>query len=145
MQKFLIIFLIIFLLGGIAYWGVKFKFPNFDFSKLNPFKKSDLELTEERLIKRIKLLESKSDSLDPIISRYQTRTDSLIKVDSIIDLKIINLKEKDLQLEKKFTQSKDSLSKYRNILKDAMKKYEELKKNKKTPSNKETIDFFKKY
>ena len=131
----------------IVVWGLKFKFklPDIDFSKLNPFKKTQLEITEDRLLQRVADLEAKSDSLQPILIKYQKETDSLIKKDSEIDKELITLKQKDLIFEKKFNQSRDSLNKYRDNLKGVMKKYEDLKKTQKSFSNKETIDFFKKY
>jgi hypothetical protein len=145
MKNFLFLFVIICFLGGVAYWGIKYKFKMPDISALNPFGKSEFEKKVEEFTNRIKDLESKSDSLQPIIARYQKTTDSLLVVDSLIEMEITDLRLKDRQLEKKLSQSKDSLDKYRNTLKDSMKRYEEMKKNKNLSSNKETIDFFKKY
>lgn len=128
-------------------WGFIFKFKpfNIDFSKFNPFKKSELDIIEDRLLERISKLESKSDSLQPILTKYQKETDSLMNRDFEIDKELDILRERDLLFEKKFNQSRDSLNKYRNTMKDMLKKYDDLKKNPKNYSNKETIDFFKKY
>jgi hypothetical protein len=137
----------IFLVIIIVAWGYIFKFKplDIDFSKFNPFKKSELDIIEDRLLKRVSQLEAKSDSLQPILSKYQKETDSLMKKDFEIDKELVMLKQKDLIFEKKFNQSRDSMNKYRNSLKDVVKKYEDMKKNPKNYSNKETIDFFKKY
>ena len=135
----------IILIGLVIFWGVKYKFKIPDFSKWNIFGKSELDITEERLLQRLTDLERKSDSIGPILEKYQHTTDSLRKNDSLIDLKVFDLKQKDLLLERKLSQSKDSLNKYRNNLRDVMKNYDQVKKNTKKSSNKETIDFFKKY
>jgi hypothetical protein len=144
MKKIFLVLGII-LIGIGVFWGIKYKFKLPDFSKWNPFGKSDLDITEERLLERLNDLERKSDSIAPILVKYQHTTDSLRKNDSLIDLKVLDLKQKDLLLEKKLLQSKDSLNKYRNNMRDLVKKYDEMKKNPKKSSNKDALDFFQKY
>jgi hypothetical protein len=146
MRKNLVLLSILLLIIILA-WGYifKFKVPNFNFSKLNPFKKSELDITEDELLKRISKLETKSDSLEPILFRLRKESDSLIKRDIKIDQELVILRKNDLLLEKKLIQSRDSLNKYKNNHKIASKKYDDGKKDQKKYSNKETFDFFKNY
>ena len=147
MKNFLIGLLILCLVGGGVYWGVKygFKFPNIEWSKFNPFGNSKLEKENERLSEKIEELESKSDSLQPLIKKYQLQTDSLQKIDSLIQIEISDIRKKNIILERRLSQSKDSVSKYRNNWKKSVKKYEDMKKHQKVPTNQQALDFFKKY
>ena len=98
-----------------------------------------------RLSRKIEDLESKSDSLQPLIEKYRLQTDSLEKIDSLIQIEISDIRKKNVILEKKLSQSKDSVSKYRNNWRESVKKYEFMKNHQKIPSNQQTFDFFKKY
>jgi hypothetical protein len=48
-------------------------------------------------------------------------------------------------LERKSQRNLDSLNKWKNYHQSNKKKIEEIKKNRKNPTNQETLDFFKKY
>ena len=145
MKNFLILLVILCLGGGVAFWGIKhgFKLPKIEWS--NPFGSSELEKENKRLSRKIEDLESKSDSLQPLIEKYRLQTDSLEKIDSLIQIEISDIRKKNVILEKKLSQSKDSVSKYRNNWRESVKKYEFMKNHQKIPSNQQTFDFFKKY
>jgi predicted nuclease with TOPRIM domain len=93
----------------------------------------------------IKNIEQQRDSLKPLIERYKMEADSLMGVDSLYQIQIKNLKEKNRQLDVRLSKSKDSVLKYRNRWSESVEKYEWMKKNQKVPSNQQTLDFFKKY
>ena len=141
MKNILIIFTLVLILGGgLLYWGLvmKFELPQWSDS-------SALEEKNKQLLEDIKNIEQQRDSLKPLIERYKMETDSLMGVDSLYQIQIKNLKEKNRQLDIRLSKSKDSVSKYRNRWSESVKKYEWMKKNQKVPSNQQTLDFFKKY
>jgi len=122
--------------------GLYFAFTT-DWSKV--FNTSTLEKENKRLQEQINDLEHKRDSLKPIIEKYEMQTDSLLKIDSSFQNQILVLKSENLILERKIQSSKDSANKYKNIWKGNKRKYQDLKKNQKKPSNQQTLEFFKKY
>ena len=122
--------------------GLYFAFTT-DWSKV--FNTSTLEEENKRLQEEIIDLEHKRDSLKPIIEKYEMQTDSLLKIDSTFQNQIILLKSENLRLERRLQSSKDSANKYKNIWKGNKRKYQDLKKNQKKPSNQQTLEFFKKY
>lgn len=122
--------------------GLYFAFTT-DWSKV--FNTSTLEEENKRLQEEIIDLEHKRDSLKPIIEKYEMQTDSLLKIDSTFQNQIILLKSENLRLERRLQSSKDSVNKYKNIWKGNKRKYQDLKKNQKKPSNQQTLEFFKKY
>lgn len=122
--------------------GLYFTFTT-DWSKV--FNTSTLEEENKRLQEEIIDLEHKRDSLKPIIEKYEMQTDSLLKIDSTFHDQILMLKSENLRLERRIQSSKDSVNKYKNIWKGNKRKYQDLKKNQKKPSNQQTLEFFKKY
>lgn len=140
MKNFLLGILVIFLIVGLY-----FAF-TVDWSKIfNPSTNTTLEEKNKELIGQIEDLEHQRDSLKPLIEKYEMRTDSLLKIDSTFQVQISLLKSENIRLEKRLQSSKDSANKYKNIWTDNKKKYKELKKNQKKPTNQQTLDFFKKY
>ena len=141
MKNILIIFTLVLILGGgLLYWGLvmKFELPKWSDS-------SALDEKNKKLLEDIKNIEQQRDSLKPLIERYKMETDSLMGVDSLYQIQIKNLKEKNRQLDVRLSKSKDSVLKYRNRWSESVEKYEWMKKNQKVPSNQQTLDFFKKY
>jgi len=140
MKNFLLGILVIFLIVG-SYFAF-----TFDWSKMfNQSINTTLEEKNKELLSQIDDLEHQRDSLTPLIEKYEMRTDSLLKIDSSFQIQIILLKSENLRLERRLQSSKDSANKYRNIWSDNKKKYKELKKNQKKPTNQQTLEFFKKY
>jgi len=140
MRNFLLGILVISLLVGLY-----FAF-TFDWSKIfNPSTNTTLEEKNKELMGQIENLEHQRDSLKPLIKKYEMRTDSLLKIDSTFQVQISLLKSENIRLERRLQSSKDSANKYKNIWTDNKKKYKELKKNQKKPTNQQTLDFFKKY
>jgi len=137
-----------FLLGILVFSllvGLYFAF-TFDWSKIfNPSTNTTLEEKNKELMGQIENLEHQRDSLKPLIEKYEMRTDSLLKIDSTFQVQISLLKSENIRLERRLQSSKDSANKYKNIWTDNKKKYKELKKNQKKPTNQQTLDFFKKY
>jgi chromosome segregation ATPase len=140
MKNFLLGILVISLIVGLY-----FAF-TFDWSKIfNPSTNTALEEKNKELMGQIEDLEHQRDSLKPLIEKYEMRTDSLLKIDSTFQVQISLLKSENIRLERRLQSSKDSVNKYKNIWTDNKKKYKELKKNQKKPTNQQTLDFFKKY
>jgi chromosome segregation ATPase len=140
MKNFLLGILVISLIVGLY-----FAF-TFDWSKIfNPSTNTALEEKNKELMGQIEDLEHQRDSLKPLIEKYEMRTDSLLKIDSTFQVQISLLKSENIRLERRLQSSKDSANKYKNIWTDNKKKYKELKKNQKKPTNQQTLDFFKKY
>jgi chromosome segregation ATPase len=140
MKNFLLGILVISLIVGLY-----FAF-TFDWSKIfNPSTNTALEEKNKELMGQIEDLEHQRDSLKPLIEKYEIRTDSLLKIDSTFQVQISLLKSENIRLERRLQSSKDSANKYKNIWTDNKKKYKELKKNQKKPTNQQTLDFFKKY
>jgi chromosome segregation ATPase len=140
MKNFLLGILVISLIVGLY-----FAF-TYDWSKIfNPSTNTTLEEKNKELLGQIDDLEHQRDSLRPLIEKYEMRTDSLLKIDSSFQVQILLLKSENLRLERKLQSSKDSANKYKNIWSDNRKKYKELKKNQKKPTNQQTLEFFKKY
>jgi hypothetical protein len=140
MKNFLLGILIISLIVGLY-----FAF-TFDWSKIfNPSTNNTLEQKNKELMGQIADLEHQRDSLKPLIEKYEFRTDSLLKIDSSFQTQISLLKSENVRLERRLQSSKDSVSKYKNIWRGSKKKYQELKKNQKKPTNQQTLEFFKKY
>jgi len=140
MKNFLLGILVISLIVGL-YFAFKF-----DWSKIfNPSTNTALEEKNKELMGQIEDLEHQRDSLKPLIEKYEIRTDSLLKIDSTFQVQILLLKSENIRLERRLQSSKDSANKYKNIWTDNKKKYKELKKNQKKPTNQQTLDFFKKY
>ena len=140
MKNFLLGILLISLIVGLY-----FAF-TFDWSKLfNQSTNTILEEKNKELLGQIDDLEDQRDSLKPLIEKYELRTDSLLKIDSTFQVQIMILKSENLRLERKLQSSKDSANKYKNIWRGSKKRYQELKKNQKKPTNQQTLEFFKKY
>ena len=130
MKNFLLGILVIFLIVGLY-----FAF-TVDWSKIfNQSTNTTLEEKNKELMGQIEDLEHLRDSLKPLIEKYEMRTDSLLKIDSTFQVQISLLKSENIRLEKRLQSSKDSANKYKNIWTDNKKKYKELKKNQKKPTN----------
>ena len=141
MKNILIISILILIVGGgFLYWGLVMKFELPKWSDTSSLEEKNKELLED-----IKNIEQQRDSLKPLIERYKMETDSLMGVDSLYQIQIKSLKEKNRQLGVILSKSKDSVSKYRSRWSESVKKYEWMKKNQKKPSNQQTLEFFKKY
>jgi chromosome segregation ATPase len=140
MRNFLLVILVISLIVGL-YFAFTFDW----FKIFNPSTNTTLEEKNKELMGQIEDLEHQRDSLKPLIEKYELRTDSLLKIDSTFQIQISLLKSENIRLERRLQSSKDSANKYKNIWRGSKKKYQELKKNQKKPTNQQTLEFFKKY
>ena len=110
MKNILIISILILIVGGgFLYWGLVMKFELPKWSDTSSLEEKNKELLED-----IKNIEQQRDSLKPLIERYKMETDSLMGVDSLYQIQIKSLKEKNRQLGVILSKSKDSVSKYRS-------------------------------
>jgi hypothetical protein len=148
MKQYLLIFLVVGVLVGLVVVGVKYKdklsklknFFNFECVDI-----SKLETENEKHKKDIVLLSKERELLKPLMDKQKNFSDSLRKVDSLLKLEILKEREYTKILERRLSSSKDSVRKYRSVYTQSVKKYEQMKKNQKKPTNEQTLEFFKKY
>lgn len=148
MKQYFLIFLLVVVLVGLVFIGFKYKdqllklknFFNFECVDI-----SKLESENEKHKRDIQLLSRERELIKPLMEKQKKISDSLMKVDSILRLDIYREKEYTKTLEKRLSCSKDSVKKYRSAYSQSVKKYEQMKKNQRKPSNEQTLDFFKKY
>ncbi len=104
-----------------------------------------LENEKKGYVLDIEKLKHKSDSLQPLITESENKIKVLTEERKELRLEVEKWKEKIKEQEVNSQKLKSSVNKFRKDLVENKKKYEELKKARKTPSNEQTIDFFEKY
>jgi hypothetical protein len=106
---------------------------------------SELEEKNSKLSKDISNIQLERDSLQPIMEKLKLQQDSLYRVDSCYKKELEDLRNKNILIEKKLSRSIDSLNKYKPLWFISRKKYQDIKKSKRKPTNQQVLEFFKKY
>lgn len=105
----------------------------------------ELEIANIKLKKENKTIQKTRDSLDLVNQELSTKYDSVFKIKENLLVSIDKLKEDYELLERKSRKNLDSAKKWKQFYMTNKQKIEDLKKNRKEPSNQETLDYFKKY
>jgi hypothetical protein len=106
---------------------------------------TQLEKDNKDLKTKNENIQKTRDSLDKINKLLFIKYDSVFKIKNRLFEDIKKLEGEYEVLERKSKKNLDSANKWKNIYINNRKEIEELKKNRKLPSNQETLDFFQKY